>query len=88
MPRPGKGHRIPGSGRKKGTPNRVNVVAREAFQLAFSGIGGVERLQAWAERNEDEFFKLYARLIPVDVTSAGKELAPMAWVFGSREVKF
>lgn len=30
--------------------------------------------------------KLYGDRL--DVTSAGKELAPMAWVFGAREVKF
>lgn len=89
MPRPVKGSRIPGSGRKKGVPNKTTTAAREAFNLAFAGLGGVKRLQAWAEANETEFYKLYARLIPIDHTSGGKEMAALtAWKFGDREVAF
>lgn len=75
-------------GRQKGTPNKTTVVAREAFNIAFHGIGGTDALTRWARNNEDEFFKLYARLIPVDVTSGEKPLAGLAWTFGGREVKF
>lgn len=35
--------------------------------LAFQGIGGVPALQIWAQGNPGEFYKLFARLIPVDV---------------------
>lgn len=35
--------------------------------MAFEGIGGVEGLRMWALKNRDEFYKLYARLIPMEV---------------------
>lgn len=75
-------------GRKKGVPNRTTVLAREAFNLAFGSLGGVEALAEWGKVNRDEFYKLYARLIPVDVTSGGKELAALTWSFGDKQVKF
>jgi len=55
-------------GRKKGTPNRTTASAREAMSLAFEGIGGVGALQTWALENQTEFYKLYGRLIPQEIT--------------------
>jgi hypothetical protein len=60
-----KGHTKAG-GRKRGSPNRLTRGAREAFELAFQAIGGVKELEAWARANPTEFYKLYARLIPVE----------------------
>ena len=57
-----------GGGSRKGIPNRTTVVAKQAFQDAFDQIGGVQRLVTWAKANPDDFFKLYARLIPVEQT--------------------
>lgn len=57
-----------GPGRPKGVPNKVTTVAKEAFALAFEGLGGVPKLIEWAKANPSEFFKLYARLIPVQHT--------------------
>lgn len=56
-------------GRQKGTPNKATVAAREAFQLAFDEIGGGKALASWASANPTEFYKLYGRLIPVDVNA-------------------
>ena len=58
-------------GRKKGTPNKLTVSARAAFQAAFDGLGGAKKLQEWAEKNPDEFYRLYARLIPVEHVGDG-----------------
>lgn len=58
-------------GRHKGTPNKTTAAAKEAIALAFDGIGGVPELVEWAKENRTEFYKLYARLIPVDVTASG-----------------
>lgn len=69
-----KGHAKAG-GRKKGTPNKSTASAKEAVALAFEGIGGVGRLTAWADENPGEFYKHYARLIPLDVTSGGEKIA-------------
>jgi hypothetical protein len=61
-----KGTRPPaaGRGRKKGEANRLTKAAKECFELAFNGIGGVDGLITWAKRNRTEFYRLYARLIP------------------------
>lgn len=70
-----KGHRPPnaGIGRKKGVPNKTTTAAREAFGLAFAGIGGADALTVWAKDNPTEFYKLYARLIPVEHVGDGGE---------------
>ena len=73
-----KGTRPPnaGKGRKAGIPNKITKSAREAFQLAFDALNafdGPHRLEKWAAENPTEFYKLYARLIPVEVTGEGGE---------------
>ena len=42
--------------------------ARANFGEAFGIIGGVERLAMWARRNPTQFFKMYAKLINIEVT--------------------
>lgn len=49
-----------------GTPNKTTVAAKQAFQMAFDGIGGVDALKTWAAENPTDFFKLFSKLIPVD----------------------
>lgn len=66
-------------GRQKGTPNKTTKNAREAFQMAFDGLGGYSRLQAWALENQTDFYKLYARLIPVEHVGEGGE-GPIATI--------
>lgn len=58
-------------GRIAGTPNKLTKSAREAFALAFDEMGGLEKLAAWAKANPTEFYKLYARLIPVEHVGEG-----------------
>jgi hypothetical protein len=61
------------SGNPKGrpsTPNKLTKAAKEAFALAFDGIGGVDGLVEWAQANRTDFYKLYARLIPVELTGS------------------
>jgi hypothetical protein len=63
----------PASGRKAGSANKSTKSAREAFALAFDGLGGYKGLQAWAANNETAFYQLYARLIPVEHVGDGGE---------------
>jgi hypothetical protein len=69
--------RPPNSGRKAGTPNKATCAAKEAFALAFEGMGGIPAFTTWAKANETEFYKLYARLIPVDLTASQGEGGPL-----------
>lgn len=75
-------------GRKKGVQNKITVAAREAYQLAFDAIGGVDAFAQWARKNRTEFYKLHSKTIPLDVTSGGKELTVLTWTFGDKKVTF
>lgn len=75
MTQKGWKHGNAGKGRKKGSPNKVTMAAKEAFILAAQGIGGVPALTAWGLNNQDKFWPLYAKLIPTDITSAGEKVA-------------
>lgn len=59
-------------GRPEGAKNKTTLAAKEAFAAAFEGIGGVDALIEWAEANKSEFMKLYARLIPVELSGEVK----------------
>ena len=65
-----------GKGRPKGTPNKLTTTAKEAFALAFQGMGGAVALEKWAVENQTEFYKLFARLIPTEV--AGPDGGPLS----------
>lgn len=60
-----------GSGRRKGGANKTTRSAREAFQYAFDKAGGAAGLAEWALVNRDEFYRLYARLIPIEHSGEG-----------------
>ena len=51
-----------GVSRKNDGFSRQDVV--NAFQRAFTMIGGVQRLSLWANQNPDKFYPLYAKLMP------------------------
>lgn len=55
--------------------NRQDVVS--AFHRAFEMIGGVSRMALWASQNEDEFYRLYARLLPSATVNIGVQNAPV-----------
>ena len=65
-------HKLPpGPGRPKGIPNKITASAREAFQIAFDGMGGAKALLSWGKDNPDKFYPIYAKLIPVEVAHTG-----------------
>lgn len=71
MPKEGKSRGNAGKGRRKGSKNKLTTTAREAFVYAFQQVGGGEALACWAKANLTEFYKLYARLIPVEHVGEG-----------------
>lgn len=76
-----KGTRPPnaGKGRKAGVPNKVTTAAKDAIAMAAEGLGGTDRLIAWAQAdplNERAFWSsIYPKLIPV--TLAGDSANPL-----------
>ena len=61
-PRPPKGTRW--GGRAKGTPNKVNHSIREAIQMAFEQVGGVEYLVRLAQEDPKTFVPLLIKTMP------------------------
>jgi hypothetical protein len=61
-PRPPKGTRW--GGRAKGTPNKVNQSVREAIQMAFEQVGGVEYLVRLAQEDPKTFVPLLIKTMP------------------------
>lgn len=69
------------AGRRPGVPNKLTTAAKTAIELAAQGLGGADRLQAWAKEdpaNERAFWtQIYPKLLPLQVTGEdGQALIP------------
>lgn len=58
-------------GRVKGTPNALSSGVKSNIIGVFDKIGGRDAMAAWAQENQTEFYKLYGRLLPTEVTGEG-----------------
>jgi hypothetical protein len=62
-----------GPGRPKGSPNKTTKIAKEAIAYAAEGLGGADRLVAWAKedaKNEAAFWtQIYPKLLPLQVNA-------------------
>ena len=56
-----------GKGRPPGAANKTTASVRAALEAAFEQMGGVPSLVTWATNEPTEFYKLYAKLLPVQV---------------------
>jgi hypothetical protein len=54
-------------GRPKGTPNKTTVRVKAALERAFEGIGGMEAFVGWARENPTEFYRLWSKLLPMEL---------------------
>jgi len=65
-----------GKGRVKGSLNKTTRTAKEAIALAAEGLGGTDRLIAWAQEdplNERAFWSsIYPKLLPLQVAGPGE----------------
>ena len=76
-PAPSGSRKTPGSGRKKGTPNKITGAVKAAVLEAFEAVGGAEYLVRLADEEPRVFATLLAKCIPQEVTGAGgKDLIP------------
>lgn len=62
-----------GRGRKKGSKNIHTYEAKEMIAQCFNKIGGLEAFAAWARINKTEFYRHYAKLVPVKLAGVGKD---------------
>jgi hypothetical protein len=60
-------------GRPKGSLNKTTRIAKDAIAFVAEGLGGAERMIAWAqedEKNEAAFWtSIYPKLLPLDVNA-------------------
>lgn len=57
------------AGRPAGAPNKIGAAVKSNVIAVFDKIGGRDGMAKWAEDNRTEFYRLYARLIPSEVTA-------------------
>ncbi len=53
--------------RTLGAKNKVPQLAKENIAAVFVRLGGTAQMAKWAKENQTEFYKIYARLLPVQV---------------------
>ena len=58
-------------GRLPGYPNKVTISVKAALEAAFDGLGGVPALIAWAEKEPGEFYRLWGKLLPRNISIEG-----------------
>jgi hypothetical protein len=80
-----------GKGRPKGSVNKTTASVKAALTEAFDQNGGVPSLLAWAKDQPTEFYKLWARMLPTEVS--GPDGAPLEGekyyvILGGQKVPF
>lgn len=59
--------------RTVGAKNKLGKLAKENIAAVFVRLGGTAAMAKWAEGNQTDFYKLYARLIPTEVSGPDGE---------------
>jgi hypothetical protein len=59
---------LPGAGRPVGSVNKVTKSVKDALTEAFDELGGVPSLVRWARMQPTDFYKLWSRLLPIQIT--------------------
>ena len=63
--------------RTAGAKNKVPQAAKENIQAVFVRLGGTAAMAKWAAANETEFYRIYARLLPVENHVSGADGGPL-----------
>jgi len=69
--------RVPGSGRKRGTPNATTAKLRDAILKAFDTVGGEQYLVMLALKDPRTFATLLGRVLPMEAQITGAEGGPV-----------
>ena len=57
-------------GRKAGVPNKLTTTVKDNLVSVFTRLGGTAAMADWARENQTEFYKLYCKLLPLQLTGA------------------
>lgn len=53
--------------RPKGAKNIISGTAKENVIAVFTRLGGTAQMAAWAKKNQTDFYRLYAKLVPQQI---------------------
>jgi hypothetical protein len=76
------GGRREGSGRKPGVPNKLSLTVKENIIEVFNQLGGVEHMKVWASDNPNQFYAIYAKLMPTQTEISGTDGSPLPLSIG------
>ena len=54
-----------------GAKNKISGQAKENIQAVFTRLGSTAAMAEWAKNNQTDFYKIYARLLPVEGPGEG-----------------
>ena len=70
--------------RTVGAKNKISGMAKENIAAVFTRLGGTAAMAKWAEDNKGEFYRIYSRLLPHEVSGPDGGAIPVEKVI--REV--
>lgn len=69
-----RGGKRAGAGRPKGSVSTQTKAFKEAVEIAFSELGGVDGLVEWARTNPDAFYQgIFPKLAPLQIHHSGHD---------------
>lgn len=83
----GRGGKREGSGRKPGSLNKISRTVKENVIDVFQNLGGVEHMTAWAQENPNQFYNIYAKILPTQTEIGGIDGADIPISIGLNFVK-
>jgi hypothetical protein len=67
------GGRREGSGRKPGVPNKMSATVKQNVIEVFEQLGGIEHMKQWAMDNPNNFYNIYAKILPTQTEISGAD---------------
>jgi hypothetical protein len=81
--KPKRGGKRPGSGRKKGKPNTITALLKDAVILAATNAGGAEGIVGYLQRqaigNPGPFMALLGKVLPLQIAGDPNNPIPVAF---------
>lgn len=67
-----RGGKRENAGRPAGVPNKLSGTVKSNVVQVFEDIGGLAFMAEWAKDNPNQFFNIYAKLLPLQLNGSGE----------------